>query len=125
AVRRPIDESPHLVAVLPHEPHELPRSHVRGFRPKKSLEAPAQVGAVPRLKSVTTGNNPVVTKGLEHGRSQVAGTIRWRGRAWRRRANRQPYLKPFTTKPRFYAIGTERCSWTIIHFAPRFSQIPV
>jgi len=65
-LRGPIDEPLHLIAVLPHQVEELARVQASCFRSEKGLEPPAQVGAFPRIQTITASDNPVVPQHLPH-----------------------------------------------------------
>src|SRR5258708_35735776 len=65
-LRSPIDESLHLIAVLPHQAEELACVQAGGFGSEKGLEPPTQVGAFPRIQAITAGHNPVIPHHLPH-----------------------------------------------------------
>ena len=118
----PVHESAQLFAVLPGELEKLARCEVRTFRTKESLKPPAQVRALPGLKTVAARHNPVIAKGLNHSRHprRLERFAREKGA---RGTPNESSARCIVSE--LYAMGTERCSWTSNHLAPRFSQIPV
>src|SRR5713226_8035627 len=64
--RGPIHKPFHVVAVLPGKVKELAGRQIGGFFPEERLKAPANVGTLPRVESITTSCIPVVLHCLEH-----------------------------------------------------------
>jgi hypothetical protein len=64
--RGPIDKAFHVVAVLPGEVEKLSGRQIGGFFPEEGLKAPADIGALPRTKSITASGIPVILQRLEH-----------------------------------------------------------
>ena len=62
----PVDETLHVLAVLPCEMKKLARRQVRRFFSEKRLKAPAYVRTLPGLQAITAGRGPVVAQRSKH-----------------------------------------------------------
>lgn len=67
----PIHKALHLRAVFPGQMEKFAGIEPCCFRPKKGLEAPTNIWAIPRCQAVTSCRNPVVSQCIEHD-SQTA-----------------------------------------------------
>ena len=63
AVGRPFRKRFEAVAIFPAELEEFASIEIAGFLPEEGLEAPLDVGALPRTKTVAAGSKPIE---LEH-----------------------------------------------------------
>ena len=66
AVGSPVDKSLKLIAMLPANAKELSSVEVGGFLAQKRFEAPLDIRALPRGKTIAARGNPVITERLEH-----------------------------------------------------------
>jgi hypothetical protein len=65
----PVRERVQAVAVLPGKLEKLAGIQIRGFWAEESLEAPLDVGAIPGMKPVAAGGEPVELEEAPHGKS--------------------------------------------------------
>jgi hypothetical protein len=73
AVGRPFRKRLEAVAIFPAEFEEFASIEIGGFFPEEGLEAPLDVGALPRTKTVAAGSEPIKLEHVPQG-VQVYGT---------------------------------------------------
>jgi hypothetical protein len=62
----PLDELFHLRSIFPGQLEKFLRIERRRFRSEEGFKSPANVRAVPRIKSISAGGNPIIAKSLKH-----------------------------------------------------------
>ena len=64
----PVGEGDEAIAVLPGEAEEFASVEVGSFLAEEGFEAPLNEGAVPGMKAVAAGGEPIELEEMEHGR---------------------------------------------------------